>query len=147
MKQSYSTKSRRYSTRSHKPVHSMSRNLESVRRGKKYVHWSVAGASLLEKGSVRVRERNCVDGVGLFDGNVRMVFMKSVFVGTGFCLRYDTCDRASDVIREPNVERCVKREYRPDKDSESGVQRKLLHSFLHMRVETDGRKEVGAGRG
>lgn len=46
-----------------------------------------------------LRERMCVDGVGVLDGNVRIVFAKSGTISGGFRLSLDDYDAASIVLR------------------------------------------------
>lgn len=54
-----------------------------------------------------VRELICVDGVRVFDSNVRMAFVKSRFICGGFFRSSDYYNIARIVIRPSRTEGCV----------------------------------------
>lgn len=77
-----------------------------------------------------VRDRMRMDGVGVFDGDVRKMFVKSEFLRGGFCLSLGDYHKALNVIRASCEERCVEYEQRVYVNLELGALRKMLNSFV-----------------
>lgn len=64
IKQSYRTKSRRYSTKLYETAHNVSRAQKRVRAGESQVHGSVVGASLLQRRKRAKGGEGCIIGDG-----------------------------------------------------------------------------------
>lgn len=89
-----------------------------------------------------VRERMCVDAEHVSDGDVWMVFFKSVLIRGGFFSILDDYDVVLDMLRAWWIERCVLRKPSIYAGQEFGAQKKLLSSLMLTRRESDGKKEI-----
>lgn len=77
-----------------------------------------------------VGERMCVDGLRLFDGDSRIVFVQSRIISRGVHFSLDDCDEALTVCRSWRTERRVPPEQRVFAGQKFGAQRRLLSSFV-----------------
>lgn len=75
-------------------------------------------------------ERLCSDEVGVVDGDVRLMFVRSGLITGGFCSNLGEYDGALNILRVWPTERCVLREHRVYDDQNFRAQKKLLNSFV-----------------
>lgn len=93
-----------------------------------------------------VKKRICVDEIRAFDEDVRIELVKSWFTSGAFWRSVNDYSRASKVDRASSVERCVEREQTVYGDREPGAQRKILKSFVPIRLIKNERKKSGLGK-
>lgn len=92
------------------------------------------------------RERTCVDGVQVLDGDGRMVLVRSPSISRVVCSSLYDYDRALNVARASGLHRCMKREQRVYANLGFGAQRKMLNTFPFTRRERDRKERKWAGR-
>lgn len=81
----------------------------------------------------------CVNGVRLFHGDVRVVFVRSGFISGGFCRSSEACDGALSVLIAWGTEGCVLCEQSVYAGLEFRAQKKRLSSFVAIQEKRDGK--------
>lgn len=99
------------------------------------VEWLASSADCL-------KERACVDVIPVFDGDVRMVFVKSGFLTRGLPASSDSCDGGLNAARVWKTERSVLDEEKVYAGEELEAEKKLLHSFVLIRGKSDGKENM-----
>lgn len=82
-----------------------------------------------------------MDGVGVFDGEVRMVFVKSGCIRGDFCPSLDSFDGALIVTIASRVEGFVEHEQRAYENPAFEAQRKMWNSLMVTRGERNKREK------
>lgn len=70
------------------------------------------------------------DGRLWFDGDVQIVFVKTLIIRGGFCFSLGGCGGTSNTAKASRPESCVLREQRAYVSPEFGVWKKVLNIFL-----------------